>query len=91
MSNRRFRLLLVVLALVVTAAGCRSMDYSRMEMIGREKRHILKSNIEDVSDAQNEAAEQFKDTLTRLKEMYGFEGGERCSQHRRVRTLVRLG
>ena len=85
---RYYRLLglLAVLALLLTAAGCRSAYYSTMETFGREKRHILKSDIEDVSEAQTKAAEQFKDTLTRLKDMYGFEGGDLEKTYRKLQS-----
>jgi len=85
---RRYRIpvLFVVLVLMVAAIGCRSMYYSSMEMFGREKRHILKADIEKVSQQQNKAAEQFKDTLTRLKEMYGFEGGDLEKTYRKLQS-----
>jgi ElaB/YqjD/DUF883 family membrane-anchored ribosome-binding protein len=86
MFNRRLPGLLVVLALLVLASGCQSAYYSTMEMFGREKRHILRSNIEEVSQAQTEAAEQFTDTLTRLKEMYGFDGGDLESAYRKLQS-----
>lgn len=78
--------LLALLFCVLAADGCRGAYYSTMEMFGREKRHILRSNIEDVSKEQNKAAEQFKDTLTRLKEMYGFEGGDLEKTYRKLQS-----
>ena len=77
-------ILLAVLTLITINAGCRSAYYSTMEMFGREKRHILNSNIEDVSPEQNKAAQQFTDTLTRLKEMYGLEGGDLEKMYRKL-------
>ena len=81
------RLALFALLIVVFAAtGCRSMYYSTMEMFGREKRHILRSDIENVSKEQNAAAQEFKDALTRLKEMYGFAGGDLEDMYRKLQS-----
>ena len=35
----------------------------------------LKDQVEKARSDQEEASEQFKDVLTRIKEMYGFDGG----------------
>lgn len=40
------------------------------------KRDLLKENVEEARDEQAKATEQFKDALTRLKELYGFQGGD---------------
>lgn len=69
----RSTLLLLALGM---AAGCRTTYYSVMETFGKEKRDLLRSNVEKTRDAQVAATEQFKDALTHLKELYGFEGGE---------------
>src|SRR5438270_136363 len=55
--------------------GCRSVYYSTWEKLGKYKRDLLKENVQEARDDQKKATEQFKDALTRLKEMYGFEGG----------------
>ena len=46
------------------------------EKFGVHKRDLLKENVEEARDDQKKAAEQFKDALTRLKELYGLEGGD---------------
>lgn len=86
MRHHIIRGLAAIVALSTAAVGCRGMYYSTMEVFGREKRHILKAKIEDVSDEQNKAAEQFTDTLTRLKEMYGFEGGDLEKTYRKLQS-----
>lgn len=83
MHYRRI-VLLLVFCVIAPAFGCRSMYYSTMEVFGREKRQILSSRIEDVSDEQNKAAEEFTDALTRLKEMHGFDGGDLEKMYRRL-------
>jgi len=65
-------LFLIVLFIV----GCRSTYYSVWEQLGKEKRHLLKDNVENARDEQEQASEQFKDALTQLKELYGFHGGD---------------
>lgn len=67
----------VALALVVLAlAGCSTAYYKTMEAFGKEKRDLLRSNVEAARDEQSQAQEEFKDALTQLKELTQFEGGE---------------
>ncbi|HKQ36584.1 MAG TPA: DUF2959 family protein, partial [Verrucomicrobiae bacterium] len=65
---------LVLLCLL--CVGCRSTYYSVWEKLGKHKRDLLKDNVQKVRDDQQAAAEQFKDALTRLKEITGFQGGD---------------
>ena len=74
MRSRQLLVLLMLTLLGLTA--CRSTYYSAWEKFGKHKRDLLKDNVEQVRDDQQEAAEQFKDALTRLKELYGFQGGD---------------
>lgn len=67
--------LILAAAVLLLAAGCSTAYYSAMEKLGKEKRHPLKDNVEDVRDSQTEAQEEFKDALTRIKELYNFDGG----------------
>ena len=61
---------------VTFLAGCRSTYYAAYEAFGVYKRDLLKKSVKEARDEQQEASEQFKDALTRLKEMTGFDGGE---------------
>ena len=65
-----------LLLLCVICVGCRSTYYSVWEKLGKHKRDLLRDNVEEVRDNQQAAAEQFKDALTRLKEITGFQGGD---------------
>jgi len=56
--------------------GCSTAYYSAMEKIGKEKRHILVDDVKDVKESQTKAQEEFKDALTRIKELYAFDGGD---------------
>jgi len=61
---------------LILSAGCQTAYYKTMESFGVYKRDILKDNVEDARDEQKKAAEQFKDALTRLRELYGSPGGD---------------
>src|SRR5687767_14941027 len=70
------RSLLGALIILLVGPGCRSTYYSMYEQFGVYKRDLLKKNVEEARDDQKKATEQFKDALTRLKELYGLEGGD---------------
>lgn len=75
-ASGRIRAALAVFLCVFCLTGCRSTYYSLMETFGKEKRDLLKDSLHSAGDAQQAATEQFKDALTQLKELTGFEGGE---------------
>jgi hypothetical protein len=68
--------LLGFVASLLFLTGCRSTYYATMEKFGVHKRDMLKENVEEARDEQKKATEQFKDALTRLRELYSIEGGE---------------
>ncbi|MBN8248806.1 MAG: DUF2959 domain-containing protein [Verrucomicrobia bacterium] len=70
------RLLPLILLLALVTSGCQSVYYATMEKFGVEKRDLLKKAVISARDSQEEAAEQFKDALTRLREMYAVDGGD---------------
>ncbi len=55
--------------------GCRTASYWAWEKVGVHKRDLLKKKVVAARDDQKAASEQFKDAMTRLKELTGFEGG----------------
>jgi hypothetical protein len=61
---------------LLLSTGCRTTYYKTMESFGVYKRDILKENVEEARDEQKKATEQFKDALTRLREMYQINGGD---------------
>ena len=67
---------IIISAVCFFVSGCSTAYYSAMEKIGKEKRHILIDNVEDVQKSQTKAQEEFKDALTKIKELYAFDGGE---------------
>ena len=79
MKHAHFKILtrLIFLSVVfLFMAGCSTAYYSAMEKFGKEKRHILIDNVEDVQESQTKAQEEFKDALTKIKELYAFDGGD---------------
>ena len=66
----------VLAASFLFSAGCRSTYYKAWEKFGVHKRDMLKDNVEEARDEQAKATEQFKDALTRLRELYAIDGGD---------------
>ena len=75
MGHRSVFFLLAVL-LISTCTGCQSTYYAVWEKLGKEKRHLLKEQVQDTRAEQAQASEEFKDVLTRIQELYGFDGGD---------------
>ena len=67
---------LVLIALLAVVSGCQTTYYAVWEKMGKEKRHLLKDNVEKAREEQAEASEQFASVVERIKAMYGFDGGE---------------
>ena len=60
----------------LVVSGCSTVYYKTMEQFGVHKRDLLKKAVIAARDDQKEAGEQFKDAMTRLKELYKFDGGK---------------
>ena len=78
--------LAAMLILAVILGGCSSAYYATMEKLGKEKRHLLKDNVEDVQESQTKAQEEFKDALTRIKEITNFQGGDLEDFYKRLKS-----
>jgi hypothetical protein len=76
----------VLLALFASVAvlGCKGVYYGAYERFGVYKRDLLKRNVKEARDDQEKASEQFKDALTKLKEIYAFDGGNLEKQYRQL-------
>ena len=64
--------------------GCQAAYYAMWEKMGKEKRHLLRDQVENSRTDQEKASEAFKDALSRLKEMYGFQGGDLEKMYNRL-------
>ncbi len=74
--NLRMRARVLLLILLAIVPSCRSTYYAMWESVGKEKRHLLKDEVTAAREDQAQASQEFKDALTRIKELTGFEGGE---------------
>ncbi|MEE4273949.1 MAG: DUF2959 family protein [Thermoanaerobaculales bacterium] len=61
---------------VVVLAACSTAYYSTWEMLGQEKRDLLRSNVESVQKEQVDAAEEFEDALDRLRGLYDVDADD---------------
>lgn len=66
----------LTIGVVVLVCACRSAYYSTMETFGVYKRDLLKKSVVATRDDEKAAGQQFTNALARLKELYGFEGGD---------------
>lgn len=81
---------------VMVLAGCQSAvekniqkavrdtKYSAYELVGVQKRDLLKREVSAAREEQKEAGEDFKNAYEKLKALYGFEGGELEKAYRKV-------
>jgi hypothetical protein len=76
----------VCLIIFLLAAGCGSAYYATMEKLGKEKRHLLADNVEDVKDSQTKAKEEFTDALTQIQALYAFDGGELETVYKNIKS-----
>ena len=74
----------VAVTLSVFLIACQSTYYAVWEKLGKEKRHLLHDQVQKAREDQSEASEEFKDALTRLKEMSGFDGGNLEKMYNRL-------
>jgi hypothetical protein len=73
---RRYDVCGVFASLLLLVASCKSTYYGAYEKVGVYKRDLLKKRVVAARDAQKDAQQEFKDALTRLREIANFEGGE---------------
>lgn len=84
----------ILLVLILNAAACenpikkaaRNAGYSAYELVGVEKRDLLKRRVDNAKEEQQEAGEDFQDALAKLKAVYGFEGGNVEKQYNSLKS-----
>lgn len=74
------------LGLILTLTGCQTAYYSTMAKFGYEKRDLLKKAVEAARSEQKDTQETFKDALTRLKDLYAFQGGDLEKQYNKLKS-----
>ncbi len=78
------KLLLILIA--ITLQGCSQMYYSTWEMLGKQKRDLLRDNVENLADDQKEVHEEVADALTRLRSLYGSPNDKLVSVYDDLRS-----
>ena len=69
--------LVLVLFAVVVGTGCQTVYNTALEKVfGYEKRELLKKSVASLQSEQQDAQKEFKDAMARLRELYGFQGGQ---------------
>lgn len=66
--------------------AARNTKYSAYELIGIEKRDLLKSRVRNARSEQKEASETFESAMDRLKALTQFDGGSLESQYRALQS-----
>lgn len=77
---------LTVLVVLTFVSGCQKTYYAFWEQLGKEKRHLLRDQVEQTRTEQEKASKQFEDVLTGIKTMYGFEGGDLEKFYRKLNS-----
>jgi hypothetical protein len=85
-TMNRFRVACFLLLTLLSVTACRNVVYSTYETFGVYKRDLLKKRVVAARDEQKAAQQEFKDALTRLKEITGFEGGELEKRYRQLQS-----
>lgn len=75
-AMRGMKMMVLLCLAGLLASSCQSAYYAMWESVGVEKRHLLRDEVEAAREDQAEASEEFKDALTRVKELTGFQGGD---------------
>ena len=84
--KRAFTLLPALVVVLLTLTSCKSAYYGAYEKFGVYKRDLLKKRVVAARDEQKEASVEFKDALTRLKEITKFDGGKLESRYRQLQS-----
>ena len=76
----------LLLIALVSLTSCRGVVYSTYEKFGVYKRDLLRKRVVAARDEEKDAQQEFKNALTRLKELTGFEGGELEKRYRQLQS-----
>ena len=81
LNNKNLHASLLLVPVLLLAAGCQTMYYGTMEKFGVEKRDILVKRVDKARAAQQEAKEQFASALDKFIAVTGYEGGDLEEQY----------
>ncbi len=82
--KRTFAWLPALVVLLLALTSCKSVYYGAYEKFGVYKRDLLKKRVVAARDEQQAASVEFKDALTRLKELTKFDGGKLEARYRQL-------
>lgn len=66
---------------VIALTGCDSTYYATMEKFGQHKRDILVNRVENTTESQEEAKQQFASALEQFSSLIQFDGGDLQDQY----------
>ena len=77
---------LLTATLLILGTACQTVYNTPLEKVfGFEKRELLKKAVVALQGEQQDAQKEFKDAMTRLKELYGFQGGQLESTYNKLK------
>jgi hypothetical protein len=75
-----------VLVLSLLLGGCKSTYYKAMRTLGKEKRDILVSRIQDAKKDQDQTKKKLQTTMESFQALTGFEGGSLEKSYNRLNS-----
>jgi hypothetical protein len=84
--KRTLALLPFLVVVLLALTSCKSVYYGAYEKFGVYKRDLLKKRVVAARDEQKEASVEFKDALTRLKEITKYDGGKLATRYRQLQA-----
>jgi hypothetical protein len=84
--KRTLALLPFLVVVLLALTSCKSVYYGAYEKFGVYKRDLLKKRVVAARDEQKDASVEFKDALTRRKELTKYEGGKLETRYRQLQA-----
>jgi Protein of unknown function (DUF2959) len=75
-----------LLVLTLFLAGCKSTYYKTMRTLGKEKRDILVSRIQDAKKDQDQTQQKLQTTMESFQALTGFKGGSLEKSYKRLNS-----
>lgn len=81
-------LLIAALTAVAAASACATTYYSIWERLGKEKRDLLRDNVEEVKQDQQDVKQEFESALEEVRALYGLEADQLESKYDTLRARL---
>jgi predicted transcriptional regulator len=82
----RRTVLISLIALALLPVGCKSTYYKTMRTLGKEKRDILVSRIQDAKKDQDQTKQKLQTTMESFQALTGFKGGSLEKSYKRLNS-----